>query len=103
MKRKGYLPKIEQQFSKMYSFADLKFMKNATSSDLKAIIAECNAIKEKAKKERDNNPDYVDAKEMMKPIQKMYSDTCKFQDTKSRLALYLLHNRGDLDIGDLPD
>ena len=103
MKRKGYLPQIEQKFTKLYSFIDLKQIKNLTNDELKGIIAECNAIKEKAKKERDNNPDYIEAKDMMKPIQKMFSDTCKYQDTKARLALYILHQRGDLDIGELPD
>jgi glutamyl-tRNA reductase len=97
------LSPIEQEFVKLYSMDELQVIRGKTDEELEAVVSEASANIVRAKRELETNADYQRAMEILKPLREGYRDAVKWQDTKRRLALCILHNHGKVDIGEIDD
>ena len=95
----SHLSEIERKFIKMYSAEELVVIKQQDDSSLEGIISTCSANIVRSKAELEANPEYQRAMEILTPLRKGYNDAVKWQDTKRKIALQILHQRGRVDIG----
>lgn len=96
----GNLSELEQKFVKLYSMEELKILKNKTPEELEKVVTETSANVMRAKKELEANPEFQRAQEILKPLREAFGDAVKWQETKKRVALSILHKHGRVDIGE---
>jgi hypothetical protein len=99
----GKLSKLEKDFVRKYSFEELQLFENMQPEDLEKIVIETSAVLIKARRERDNDPDYKRALEIAKEPNDTYKEIKSFQTTKQKMALKLLGRKGRVDLGEEED
>lgn len=96
----GAFSHIEQKFIKLYSVEELALIKSLTVEKLEEIVSETSANIMRAKKELEDHPEYQRAQEILKPLREGYNDAVKWQDTKRKVVLQMLHKHGKVNIGE---